>query len=105
MKDIIKAILRSIGIKLEDVRTERIVMDYGSGGVIPTNDWIMVFEYKNYKKYKIAIELNKVGTKESWISLVRYYDGDMIDLHRVEVIDTTPQELYEIINDFIHKIV
>lgn len=100
MIDVVKAILRKIGLDLKDVEIRRVNMDYGKGLVIPTDDWIMVFEHRHFK---IVIELNKVSSKESWISLVRYYGDDMIDLHRVESIDTTPQELYKIIEDFINR--
>lgn len=101
MIDIIKAILRSKGINPKDVKIDRITMDVGNGITIPTNDWNMAFEYEDHY---IAIELNELNTRDSWASLVKYYDGDMIYLvDRVELANLTPRELYEIIEEFIHR--
>lgn len=95
MIDVLKAILRSLGIKLEDVAIRN--TDY----IVSNNDWIMVFEYKHHK---FAIELNKVGTKESWISLVKYDEDGLVDLHnRIDVLDTSAQELHKILKDFIER--
>ena len=101
MKDVVRAILKKLGVDLEDVKISRIHEDLGNDLVVPTDDWNVAFEYEDST---IAIELNKVSSRDSWASLVKYYDGDMVSLvDRVELANMTPRELYEIIEEFIHK--
>ena len=102
MIDIVKAILRSIGIDLEDVTIQRFHEDLGNGLIVPTNDWYMVF---THRYDEITIELNKLNTRDSWITLVKNCKGDMVDIHRIELADITPQALHKIITYFITKIV
>ena len=75
-------------------------MDYDTGEILTTDDWIMVFVYKDFT---IAIELREVGSKEVYINLVKYFESMMLDFHRVELADITAQELYKIIEDFINR--
>lgn len=100
MIDIVKAILRSIDIDLEDVTIKRFHEDLGNGLIVPTNNWYMLFIYKYYN---ISIELNKLNTRDSWITLTKEHNEEVIDFHRVELADTTPQALHKIITYFITK--
>lgn len=101
MMDVIKGILRSLGIKLEDVTTRRLP-DYGKGEILTTDDWIMVF---NYKDLIIAIELREAGSKEAYINIVKYeeFENLFLNLHRVELADMTAEKLREIIKTFIER--
>lgn len=101
MVELIKRILLSKGVNIADIKISRIKMEVRKGITIPTDDWNVAFEYQDHY---IAIELNEVSTRGSWASLVKYYDGDMIYLvDRVELANLTPRELYEIIEEFIHR--
>lgn len=100
MIDIIKGILKSLGIKLENVVVKRIDIDYDNSGVIPTNDWTMTFIHKGLT---FTVALHELGSEESWINLVRYRTGNKVDVRKVKAIDTTPQELHKIISYFINS--
>ena len=99
MRDVIKGILRSLGIKLEDVTTRRLP-DYSTGEILTTDDWIMVFIYKDLT---IAIELREAGSKEVYINIVKYFENMFLNLHRVELADITAEKLREIIKTFIER--
>lgn len=102
MIEVLKRIIRSLGIKLEDVRISRLHDDLGNGSIVPTDDWIIRFEYK---EFDIVINLNKVSTKDSWMLLSKYssYDGEMFDIYSDKLADITAEDLREVIDYFINK--
>lgn len=101
MIELIKRILLSKGVNIADIKIDRILMEIRKGIIIPTDDWSVAFKYQGY--YNV-VELNEVSTRQSWASLVKYYNGDMISLvDRVELANMTPRELYETIEEFIHR--
>ena len=100
MVDVVKAILRSLGIHLVDVRNKKVKSDYDSEYLISTDHWFMVFEYGDST---MIIELNEVSSKESWADLSEYREGIRLDFSRVGLADKTVEDLHKIIKDFIER--
>ena len=99
MIDVVRAILRKLGLDLKDV----IIREEFNGLMIPTNDWYIRFVYNNYKH---EIQLDGLGTKEMYMWLFRYDYCDTSKIeehHAVGLADMSPQELYKVIEDFINR--
>ena len=87
MRNVVKEILRSLGVKY--------------ALMVPTSDWTIRFIYNDYIT---EIELTKnLLTKVLYMSLVRYDDGKILVLDRVELADITAEEIREVIKDFIER--
>lgn len=85
MRNVVKEILRSLGVRLGNLIIR----------MVPTNDWIMTFIYEDRL---IQLELTK-----DLLSLFRYDDGDIVDLHKEELADITEEKLREVIKEFINR--
>lgn len=98
MKDIVKAILRSLGVDVAGVESYRIHKDLGNNVMVPTNGWMMVFVHDGLL---IELELSKLDTKDSYMSFYGYDDGRLVKQHKEELADITAEDLREVIKDFI----
>lgn len=99
MVDVVRAILKKLGINLADV----VIKEELNGLMIPTNNWYIRFVYNNYKH---EIQLDGLGTKEMYMWLFRYDYSDTSKIeehHAVGLADITAEELYKVIEDFINR--
>ena len=102
MRDVVRAILKSLGVKLEDVAIRITHVELSNRVYRIDNIYSMMFVYENRR---IEINLAKLGTKDMSIALFNYDDDDdgvIVDHHVQELADITTEELYKIIKEFIN---
>ena len=97
MVDIIKAVLRSLGVDLEDVRIGRVHEFLGNDLLVPTNEYSISLVNEGVA---ITIELTKLGTKEACMTLYECDDDNAypVKFSETDLADITVEELREILS-------
>ena len=95
MVDIVKAILRSLGVDLEDVRIGRVHEFLGNDLLVPTNEYSISLVNEG-----VTIELTKLGTKEACMTLHECDDdyAHPLKFSETALADITVEELREILS-------